>query len=210
VAHATSLDELRKRVADLGIGGWFNEDDGMAFFTHLTKDAPKTGSFVEIGSWMGRSTAFIATAAILRKQPMVAIDHFVGSEEHDNLMPGLNGTTWPQYEFNMKNLGLFDYINTLKMKAEEALPIVTEKFAPIAFLFVDGAHDFDSVTRNINQYGPLVMPGGCILFHDHGNVNTATALTANQYLKDHFQTMSLNGMRMEYKLGRLHHDTQIQ
>ena len=36
----------------------------------------------------------------------------------------------------------------------------------IDFLYIDGAHDFDSVQSDFNNYSKLVKPGGIIGFHD--------------------------------------------
>ena len=37
---------------------------------------------------------------------------------------------------------------------------------PIDVLFLDGAHTYDGVRKDFENYAPLVRPGGCVLFHD--------------------------------------------
>jgi predicted O-methyltransferase YrrM len=37
---------------------------------------------------------------------------------------------------------------------------------PIEFLFIDGDHSFDGVSRDFELYAPLVAPGGLIALHD--------------------------------------------
>ena len=36
----------------------------------------------------------------------------------------------------------------------------------VDFLYIDGAHDFDSVKSDFNNYSKLVKPGGIVGFHD--------------------------------------------
>jgi len=38
--------------------------------------------------------------------------------------------------------------------------------SPLDLLFIDGAHAYDSVSRDYAMYGPLVREGGVIAFHD--------------------------------------------
>lgn len=37
---------------------------------------------------------------------------------------------------------------------------------PVDFLFIDGAHDYQTVTNDVNMYVPLVRPGGMVAMHD--------------------------------------------
>ena len=37
---------------------------------------------------------------------------------------------------------------------------------PVDVLFLDGAHTYDGVRRDFENYSPMVRAGGCVLFHD--------------------------------------------
>ena len=39
---------------------------------------------------------------------------------------------------------------------------------PIGLLFVDGLHDYLSVSRDFDHFAPWVVPGGLVAFHDYG------------------------------------------
>lgn len=40
---------------------------------------------------------------------------------------------------------------------------------PVALVFVDGDHEYNGVAADIRAWGPLVEPGGLMVFHDYGN-----------------------------------------
>ena len=40
---------------------------------------------------------------------------------------------------------------------------------PIAFLFIDGLHDYGNVSRDFHHFVPWVMAGGYIAFHDYAD-----------------------------------------
>jgi len=47
---------------------------------------------------------------------------------------------------------------------DEIINIFHQDF--IDFIFIDGAHDLEGVTRDYERYGSLVRKGGIIVFHD--------------------------------------------
>ena len=61
------------------IGGWLSAPEASQLYD-LARDAK--GPIVELGSWLGRSTAVLALGSMAgNKQPVFAIDHFKGSDD---------------------------------------------------------------------------------------------------------------------------------
>jgi len=130
------------------------------------------GAIVEIGSFMGRSTAFLAAGSLRTgREKVFAIDHFRGSPENQ---PGQQfshyvlekeGTTFRVFQANMKQFGL----------SEQVVPVPSDSAAaaqnwqsPIRLLFVDGDHSYESVRRDLSAWLPFVVNRGYVCFHDFG------------------------------------------
>ncbi|MGH3238675.1 MAG: class I SAM-dependent methyltransferase, partial [Streptosporangiaceae bacterium] len=61
--------------------GFMPAAEGLALFDAAARYAPR-GPVLEVGSYCGKSTVYLAAAASAVGQPVVTIDHHRGSEEH--------------------------------------------------------------------------------------------------------------------------------
>jgi predicted O-methyltransferase YrrM len=57
-------------------------------------------------------------------------------------------------------------IEEMVLESDEAARILTERGVRLRLLFIDGAHDEESVRQDIRNWVGLVRPGGIIAFHD--------------------------------------------
>ena len=57
-------------------------------------------------------------------------------------------------------------VSFFKMTSEQAAPII--KDGSLDLVFIDGLHDFDNVTLDINLWLPKVRLGGILCGHDYG------------------------------------------
>lgn len=105
----------------------------------LYKMAQDKNSIVEIGSWKGRSTHALLSAC---KGIVTAVDHFRGS-------PGeVEQKGQHPYKDFIKNVGHFKNLKILKMSSEKAVKLVKS----VEMIFIDGAHDYDSVKKDIEMW----------------------------------------------------------
>ncbi len=142
------------------IHGWGTHHE-HEFLYATAKSAPKSGVIVEIGSWKGKSTIFIAEGSKSgNRNQIYAVDPFTGSSEHQG-----NGKVWTFDEFknNMKKAGHSDIVTSVIAKSEDAVKGWNK---PISFLFIDGAHEYEEVEKDFLLWSPHVVPGGTIAFHD--------------------------------------------
>ncbi|GAU82912.1 hypothetical protein BIWAKO_02835 [Bosea sp. BIWAKO-01] len=115
---------------------------------------------VEIGSWLGSSTRFLASRS---GGCVIAIDHWIGSEEHykqeqyTDLLPKLFVTFLANcWEYKSKIL-------PIRKNSVEALTLPIEN---IDVLYIDGAHDYDSVYADLTNWSPRVAESGVICGDD--------------------------------------------
>lgn len=126
------------------------------------------GDVVEIGSWQGRSTTFLATAVKQSQNgQFFAIDHFggnVGKEEFYAVDGSLQNLK-DNFERNIGKFGLKETVNLLDMSNEQASDKFHDK--TIRFLFIDGDHTKAGVEKDIELFFPRLVPGSIVVFDDY-------------------------------------------
>ncbi len=164
----------RRRLA--GVEGFLADLEGYALL-RLAAHGGACGAVIETGSYLGRSTAFLAAGSkAAGRERVVAVDHFRGSPEHQ---PGAfpsatlarEGTTYRRFQQNLARLGLDDYVTPVVASSAEA---AARWRGPIRLLFIDGDHDFESVRQDFRLWSPFVAPRGLVCFHDVGNAPGVT------------------------------------
>ncbi len=141
------IKEVRNITRD--IDGWLLEKEGMLLY-RLANRCKGRGVIVEIGSWKGRSTVWIASGSRDGRNIQVyAIDPHTGSEEHVEAM----GKIWTFEEFkrNILDAGVEDIVKPIVKTSEEAVKGFKE---PVEFIFIDGAHDYDSAKLDTELWMP--------------------------------------------------------
>lgn len=150
----------------------FNADgvkrDAQGFFlpenrknlARIFETTPNPILVVEIGSWLGSSTRFLASQT---GGCVVAIDHWKGSEEHykqeqyADVLPSL-------YQTFLANCWSYrSKIIPVRRTSDEALKLPLDN---IDILYIDGAHDYDSVFADLKNWSPRVASGGVICGDD--------------------------------------------
>jgi len=140
--------------------GWLAEGEGQLLY-NLAKKCDR-GAIVEVGSWKGKSTIWLASGSKKGKKAIVyAIDPHIGSPEHHKMF----GKVWTFEEFkkNIKKAGVDDIIVPMVKKSEEAAKNFDK---PVGLAFIDGAHEYDMVALDYSLWFPKMVDGGVMAFHD--------------------------------------------
>jgi predicted O-methyltransferase YrrM len=138
------------------VEGWLSEAQGRALFDAAAA-ATGAGVIVEIGSWKGRSTIWLASGARLAGQRVYAIDPHRGSREDPT------ADTLRDFQVNLARTGLADVVEPMVMSSAEAAARIP---GPVELLFIDGDHSYEGVRRDAELWLPRLMDGGIVMFHD--------------------------------------------
>jgi len=153
-----SLDDeaehTRQRAAL--VDGWLSEAQGRALFRAAAETAGR-GAIVEIGSWKGRSTTWLASGARLAGRRVYAIDPHRCSREYPS------ADTLDEFLGNLARNGLADVVEPLVMTSEAAAAHIG---GPVELLFIDGDHSYEAVRRDAELWLPRLIEGGTVMFHD--------------------------------------------
>lgn len=154
-----------------GTAGFLKPKEGFAL-TLLAMYGPDNGAIVEIGSFKGRSTCFLALGAkLVGREKVTAIDHFLGSAEHqkgqsfEDEAIVADGSTLPTFRRNLAAADLSGQVDVMEMSSAAAAAAWR---GPIRLLFIDGDHGYDETKRDFELFTPHVAPEEIVCLHDVG------------------------------------------
>ncbi len=158
----TTLDQAWALVAD--VDGWMSRDQAAALYSAAAACSPG-GRIVEIGSFRGRSTIVLASAAPTGAT-VIAIDPHAGNDRGPQEIDGYQdeaATDHAVFVANLARAGVTDRVTHLRMFSDRAL---TEIPGSVDVVYIDGAHRFAPARADIRDWGARVNDGGTMLIHD--------------------------------------------
>src|SRR6187401_1677351 len=158
----TELNAVMETVAD--VDGWMTPGQASTLFDAAAR-CPEHGLIVEIGSFRGRSTIVLASAAAPGVD-IVAIDPHAGNDRGPQEIDGFADEAAEDnvvFNRNLEKAGVADRVTHLRKFSGEALADVPEG---IDVLYIDGAHRYAPAREDIERWGAKVRPGGILLIHD--------------------------------------------
>src|SRR6185295_15439005 len=138
------------------VAGWLTDAEGELLFS-LAAHCPPAATIVEIGSWQGKSTIWIASGARRIGGHVFAIDPHEGSLEDPS------ARTLEFLTANLAEAGVADIVTPVVARSEDAVGRVP---ARCSLLFIDGDHTAAGVRRDLEIWVPNVHAGGVVAMHD--------------------------------------------
>jgi Methyltransferase domain len=148
------------------VDGWFSFRE---IYQQALTEAEDGAKFVEVGSWYGRSAAWMAVeiANSSKQIEFYCIDTWQGSIDSPWMAQHLarfGGSAKPAFLHNMERGGVRDYIIPVEMPSVQA----AQSFADnsLDFVFIDAAHDYANVRADVRAWYPKVKKNGVIAGDD--------------------------------------------
>jgi glycosyltransferase involved in cell wall biosynthesis len=139
------------------IDGWFDFRD---VYDHVATTLDDADTFVEVGSWKGKSAVYLAhRLRDIGKQPrIICVDTFEGDAETGK------GSIIQDFDCNRASS---QSSPILTREIGESLKISNMIYnGEMAGVFIDASHDYESVKADIAAWLPKVKPGGFFGGHD--------------------------------------------
>jgi citronellol/citronellal dehydrogenase len=151
------------------IQGWLDGNAGGVLYQVARFQSP-TAVVVELGSWKGRSTAWLAQGLRDRGVGKVfAVDTWRGTEtetQHQVLLSGYGpDQLYEEFLDNLRRLGLIDIVAPLRATTLEAAARWPHG-RTIGLLHIDASHEYEDVKADFEAWHGFVVPGGFIVFDD--------------------------------------------
>jgi MMP 1-O-methyltransferase len=152
--------------------GFMPAAEGLALFEAAAAYAAR-GPVVEIGSYCGKSTIYLAAAAGPVGQVVVTVDHHRGSEEHQpgweyhdpRLVDPVTGRidTLPSLRATLAAAGLEDQVVVVVGRSADVARLWG---TPLGLVFIDGGHTDAAALTDYQGWAPWVAHGGALAIHD--------------------------------------------
>ena len=174
------------------IPGWFNYAES---YDQIVHEIPDDGKIVEIGSFLGRSTHYLATSLMNANKENVKIycvDTFEGSSEHVNLK-------LPKDFFSIFKENLKFFIGremVIPCQGRSDSEDILNKFddGSIDYIMVDGAHEHEPVLDDIENWWPKLKSDGVMLGDDF-DLESVSEAVRQMMTKLNTEGFSVNGSR---------------
>lgn len=152
--------------------GFMPTEEGLALYSAVRAHLGDAIA-VEIGTYCGKSTVFLAAAAQATGGRLVTLDHHRGSEEHQpgwqyhdpNLVDTHTGKldTLTEFRRTIADAGLED---TVVAVVGSSPSVAAFWRTPVALLFIDGGHSEQAALADYEGWAPWVVTGGILAIHD--------------------------------------------
>ena len=139
---------------------WFSYPE---LYKSMVEKFPSGSKFVEVGSWKGKSSAYMAVeiANSSKEIDFYCVDTWEGSVEHKN-----TNQLFMLYDIFLSNMKAVEsYYTPLKMKSLDAASRFNDH--SLDFVFIDASHEYEDVKADIIAWLPKIKPGGILAGHDY-------------------------------------------
>ncbi|MEQ1829320.1 MAG: class I SAM-dependent methyltransferase [Pirellula sp.] len=135
----------------------FTSKDELATLLNLALGVPNGGAAIEIGSYLGASTCYIAAGIRTRAGQLICVDTW----QNETMPEGLLNTM----ELFEKNVApVRDCLKLIRVDSTKLnLNEVGQQFH---LAFIDGDHSYDSAKADFATVSPWISDNGVVAFHD--------------------------------------------
>jgi len=166
------------------IPNWF---DYAPLYSVLADRIPEGATFVEVGAWVGHSISFFAQEIKRhnKKCRIVTIDTFQGSPNEavqNDIAKRQGGSFRALFDATLKADNVADMVEVIEGDSTESAILFPDK--SVWGVFIDAAHDTESVKRDIAAWTFKIEQDGVMAGHDIDEPSVAAAVTMPHAVRD--------------------------
>lgn len=173
-----TISELHKKVDEWKVKGFLANDEAEALWT-WAREVTHLAPCLEIGSYCGKSSVYLASACKYTGSALYALDHHRGSEEHqegeqyhDSDLFDRDRKCMDSFPEFRQTLALFDLCDVTIPVVSRSEVVARHWHTPLSMVFVDGGHSPQAAMHDCLEWSKHVVAGGIMAVHDiFENVN---------------------------------------
>jgi predicted O-methyltransferase YrrM len=123
----------------------------------LTQEFGESVKVLEIGSYLGASSCYIAAALAPQGGHLFCVDTW-----ENQTMPEGKRDTFSEFQENLG--GLVNYITPIRKNSKDLT--ISDVDQPFNLVFLDGDHSYLGVKNDYEKTAPWIVGGGILAFHD--------------------------------------------
>lgn len=141
--------------------GWY----GNAAQLEALIKIKRVETIIEVGSWLGKSTMHMASC-LPQHGKVYAVDHWMGSVEHQPGMSAWSPEVSMLYEYFLSNVIQAELTHKIVPIRMESLEAAKQLKVSVDLIYIDAAHDTASVYADLVAWYPHVKRGGVLCGDD--------------------------------------------
>lgn len=155
---------LEERAALAALEGLIPDALGLTLAA-IAAGVPRSRAIVEVGSYRGKSTAYLAAGSRAGLgAPVFAVDPWDTPGNVTGRFGFADPTTREAFTRQLASVGLLEHVTPLRGFSTD---VARHWLRPIGLLYVDGSHTETDVRRDVDAWGPFLAPGAVIAFDDY-------------------------------------------
>jgi len=165
----------------LNIEGWFNF---QKLYTNMVTKAVNGSTFVEVGTWKGRSASYMAVeiANSNKNIDFYCVDLWSGVVAY-SLNKDIKSDDKFYTEFTNNISTVSNYIKPLRMPSLEAAASFEDN--TIDFIFIDASHDYENVKADLAVWYPKLKSNGVIGGHDYATAAPGVVKAVDEFVLEY-------------------------
>ncbi len=154
------------------VRGFLHPEEGARLY-ELAMQAMQLGPGLEVGSYCGKSTLYLGTAARDSDSVLYALDHHRGSEEHQIGEAYHDADLFDEASHQMDSLPALRQTLHRATLEQWVIPHVASSSlagrfwtTPLALIFIDGGHSREAALTDYRTWIKHLLPCGILAIHD--------------------------------------------
>lgn len=151
------------------VNGWLSAAEGecLARWARTCAEQHPRPVVVELGSYLGRSTALLADTLRQQDAQLWAVDRwsYKKGKMDDRYEKYPKGSYLPEFVQNMVRLGVMPFIQPVCAFTQDVAKVFEDR--AVHMIFHDASHDHDGVADDVRAWLPKLLLGGIWVHHDY-------------------------------------------
>ena len=153
---------------------WFSYPE---LYTTIVNTFPSGSHFVELGSWKGKSSSYMAVEIANSGKDIKfdCVDTWQGSPSEDVHMNDEYVKQNKLYDLFIENMKPVEkYYTAIRKSSKQASKLYQDK--SLDFVFIDAEHTYDAVKKDIEYWYFKIKNGGILAGHDYNYPEVSSAV----------------------------------